>query len=121
MLTEPTLRFAVHVGDAVVVRPVRAVAARRRQGTLLRRAQEVPRLPKRARGARRRLGARVSRQHQPPPAGGARNTEVRTRTHANIHIRTRTQKYTYAHVHKHKHTHTYVARTLHIRTYVRIF
>lgn len=68
---------AVHVGDAVVVGPLRAAAARRRQGPVLRGAQEVPRLPQRAGRARGRGRARVPRQHQPPPAGGDGDTQVR--------------------------------------------
>lgn len=67
---------AVHVGDALLVRALRAAAARRRQGALLRRAQEVPRLPQRPRGAHRRGRARLPRQHEPPPAGGDGDQEV---------------------------------------------
>ena len=67
----------LHVGDAVVVGALRAAAARRRQGALLRRAQEVPRLPQRAGGARGRGRARVPRHHGPPAARGDGNTQVR--------------------------------------------
>lgn len=58
------------MGDAVIVGPLRAAAARRRQGSFLRGAQEVPRLPERTRPARRGGGARVPRHHRAEAAGG---------------------------------------------------
>lgn len=71
---------AVHVGDAVVVGALRAAAARGGQGAVLRGAEEVPRLPERAGGARGGGRARVPRQHQPPPAGGDGDPQVHIHT-----------------------------------------
>lgn len=72
------------MGDAVVVSPLRAAAARGGQGAVLRGAQEVPRLPQRPGGARGRGRARVPRQHQPPPAGGDGDPQVHTQALAQI-------------------------------------
>lgn len=74
--SDPSMPVAVHVGDAVVVGALRAAAARRRQGALLRRAQEVPRLPQRAGGPRGGGRAGLPRQHGAAPARGDGDPQV---------------------------------------------